>query len=65
MPFARFFFAASDGAAETAIAMTATVPTSRVLAMDMIPLPPLEKTRKNYTPDRPSQDQSGPLATAE
>src|SRR6187455_154514 len=31
-----FFFAASDGAAETAIAMTATVPTSRSFANDFM-----------------------------
>jgi hypothetical protein len=36
MCFARFFFAASDGAAETAIAITATAPTSRTLAMDFM-----------------------------
>jgi hypothetical protein len=37
-----FFLAASDGAAEIAIAMTATVPTSRSLAIDfMVRVPPL------------------------
>ena len=35
-PFIFFYLSASDGAAETAIAITATAPNSRTLAMDFM-----------------------------
>jgi hypothetical protein len=42
--------AASEGAAETAIAITATAPTNKILAMDfMMKTPSMLKTVKNYT----------------
>jgi len=50
-PLIRFFAAASEGAAETAIAVIATAPTSSILVMDfMTKTPSVLKTVKSYMP---------------
>jgi len=52
MPF--FFLAASEGAAETAIAVNATAPTDRILTMDLMrKTSSVLKTVKNYTEKSP------------
>jgi hypothetical protein len=56
---AAFRFAASDGAADIAIAATATVPTSRIFEMDFIMrAPSVVKTTNNRTASDAEQGQS-------
>ena len=58
-PFILFFFAASDGAAEIAIATTATAPTSRTFAKDFMTTPSVNNTCKITMGAIPSQYRSG------